>query len=109
MLGLMDGVGNKLPGVTIGEPVVNLRALLPGGNHAGQAHFGQMLGHGSRGLSGFLGQRIHRQLAITKGKDQPDPGGVRQHGENLDCQLHILAVGPKRARLRICIHTQIVA
>lgn len=56
-----------------------------------------------------VGQVIDRQLVVSKGEDDPYPGGIGEHPEHLDSQLHELAIGLTPAYLLICIRTQIIA
>jgi len=109
VLSLVNGVRNELPGMPVLKPVIDLGALLAGGDHSGKPHLGQMLGHRGRRLPGLLGKGVDGKFAAAKGQDQPHPGGVRQHGKDFNRQLHVLAVGAKSASTTICIHTQILS
>lgn len=103
------GVGDELAGVLVLEAVHDPGSVLAGGNHPSQAHFGQVLGHCRRGLAHGFGQRADGHFAVPERQDDPDPGGVGQHGEHLHGELDILAVRSQSAHLLICIHMHILA
>lgn len=105
VFGLEDGVGDKLAGVLVLQAVKHACPVLSGGHEPPEAHFCQVLGHGRRGFMDYVCQPADRQFTIAQGKDDPDPGGVSQHAENLNGKLHILAVGFPATYLLVCIHT----
>lgn len=107
MLGLKDGVSNKLPGVLILQAIKHAGAFMTRRNHPGHPHLGQMLRHGRLRLTHRLGKIINRHLAITQSQDYPNPRSVGKHREDLHRQLHIPAVHVQPAG-PICIHANII-
>ena len=109
VFGLVNGVRDELPGMLILQSVIDLGALLTGGDHPRQPHLGKMLGDAGRGFAGYFGERVDRKFPFTQGENQPHPGGVGQHGKDLHRKFHIFAACRQLASITICIHTQIVA
>ena len=56
-----------------------------------------------------LRQPVDRQFTVAQGKDDPDPGGVGEHGKHLHGQFHVLAVRFTTTYAFICIHTQVIS
>lgn len=109
VFGLKDGVGHKLAGVLVFQPVEHACSVLPGGYQAREAHLRQMLGYRGRGFMDHLGEPADWQFALAQGKNNPHPCGVSQHGKDFDGQFHVLAVRFPPAYRFICIHTYIVS
>jgi len=107
VFGLEDRIYDQLAGMLVLQPVQHPGAVLPGRNHPGEAHFGQMLGHSGRRLPDGLSQGAYGHLTVPQGKDDPHPGRVSEHGEHFHSQLHILAISPQGASI-ICIHTHMM-
>ena len=107
VFGLVNGVGHELPGVPVLQAVVDLGAFLAGGDHARQPHLGQMLGDRSRRFPGLFGQHVDGQFTVAQCQDEPDPGGVGQHGKHLHGQLDVLAVRGERASLVTVSYTHL--
>ena len=109
VFGLVDGIGDELTRVLVLEAVVDLRALMAGGDDAREAELGEMLRDGGRRLVDDVGKQVHRELTmIAERQDDPDPGRVGEHREHLDGKLDILAIRRPSENLLICIHTQIM-
>ena len=109
VLGLEDRIGHELSRVLVLEPVEHPLSVLAGRHDTGQAKLGEVLRDGRRGLVHNVGQVVHRQLFdVPEREDDPHPGGIRQHREDLDGQFHILAVDLPTANRLIRIHTQML-
>ena len=95
--------------VLVRQAVVDAGPVLPGRDDSCEAELCEVLGYGCRRLIEELGKMIDRLLFVTQSQDDPDPGRISEHPEDLDRQLDVLAIGKMATKLLICIHTQIIS
>lgn len=105
VFGLENRIRDELPCVLIFQTVEHAGPVVAGGDDSGKAQLRQMLGNGGRGLSDDAGKVVYRQFPVSQRQDDPNAGGIREHGEHLNRKLDILAVRVETAYLLICIHT----
>ncbi|BBY17096.1 hypothetical protein MLIT_26880 [Mycolicibacterium litorale] len=54
------------------------------------------------------GKIIYRHLTAHQCPEDLHPGGIGEHPEHLDDEVHLIVGQPPSASLTICIHTQII-
>jgi hypothetical protein len=109
VLGVEHRVGDQLPDVVILEGIEDRGALAAGADQSRHPQFGQMLRHRRRGLADVLGELVDRHLPAHQRPQHLYAGGIGEHPEHLDDQIHLIAGQPPPTSGRICIHTQIIA
>jgi hypothetical protein len=107
VLGVVNGVDNKLSDVVVLQAVEDRRTLPTGSHQASHPQLGEVLRHRWCGFAHMLGEFIDRHLALGERPQHLDAGGVGQHPEHLDNQADLIVRQP--SILVTCIHTQIIA
>jgi hypothetical protein len=84
VLGVMDGIGDELPDVVVGEAVEDLDALLAGEYQPCEPQLGQVLGDGALRFAECVGELVDRPFVIEQYPEDPHPAWVGEHAEHLD-------------------------
>lgn len=92
MLRLVDRVGDEAAGVLVDEAVEDAGPVVAGGDHAGEAELREVLRDGGGALVDEGRELGDGALAVAQREDDADAGGVREHREDLDGELDVLAV-----------------
>jgi len=106
MVGVEQRVLDQFANVNVGEAVVGEGAVTAGGDDAGEAQLGEVLGDGGRSLAHPHGQVVDTVLALAEVPNDSQAGAVGQEGEGLNGKVELAVV---RRYLRICAGSEIVA
>ena len=71
----------------VGDPVVDVVALLAAGDHPGVGEHGQVLGDVLLAGAELLGERVDAQLAVAQQVEDAHPGRVAERAEAAGDQL----------------------
>jgi hypothetical protein len=106
VFGLEDGVADELAGVLVFQPVENARSACLVVTMRPRRIFARCWDTAAGDLWTISASRL---FTVAQGKDDPDPGGVGEHGKHLHGQFHVLAVRFTTTYAFICIHTQVIS
>ena len=109
VFGVEHCVGDQLPDVVVVQAVEDRRALAAGADQPRHPQLRQMLRHRRGGFPDVGGQVVDRHLTAHQRPQHLDAGGIGQHPEHLDHQIHLIIGQPTTALTNICIHTQIIS
>ena len=108
VVGVEDRVLHELAYVGTFQAIEDLVPLRTSTHQARQPQLGQVLGYAGGRSADCCGQLTDRQLVVQQCPQQPDPGVVGKHLEDLHGQRDLVLTQVPRCYPRICVHTQTV-
>ena len=108
VFGVEDCVGDQLSDVVVVQAVEDGGAFAAGADQSRHPQLRQVLRHRRGRLPDMCCQVIDRHLPAHQCPQHLDAGGIGEHPEHFDDQVHLVIGEPTTTSSRICIHTQIV-